>query len=67
MAAAARKTDSGGGVEAALSAIDGLTFREMLELSRLVHLQAEDRKLEEPQHFAELLADTCDSFFEPEE
>ena len=63
---ATRTKPGRGGVEAALSAIDGLTFREMLELSRLVHLQAEDRKLEEPQHYAELLADTCDSYFEPE-
>jgi uncharacterized membrane protein len=54
-------------MEAALSAIDGLTFREMLALSRLVQLQAEGRTLTEPQHFAELLADTCDSFFDGED
>jgi uncharacterized membrane protein len=64
---AATKNSGGGGMEAALSAIDGLTFREMLALSRLVQLQAEGRTLTEPQHFAELLADTCDSFFDGED
>lgn len=62
-----RQPKQSGGLEAVFAAIDALTFREHRQMADLFVLQAEDRELTSRDAFADLLADTCESFLESEE
>lgn len=64
---AARKSNSASGIDAVFEAIDALTYREHRDFADLLAMQAEGRQLEDRDGFAELLADTCDSYLADDE
>ncbi|WP_454599094.1 hypothetical protein [Qipengyuania sp. SM2507] len=57
-----RQTKDAAGLDAVFEAIAALTFREHRELAELLTMQVEDRELTSRDAFADLIADTCDSF-----
>ena len=63
----ARKQTNGGGLDAVFEAIDELTAREHRELSKLLHMQREDRDLDEVRGWEDLLLDATESALEPDE